>query len=389
MIAHALRAGTMKPEYSESKNRTPVEIVHELAAIAAIAILLGVILPGGVAYKARVFDRKSLLSRVKSVRPEAAALLSKGENSREQAREALAALDSQIKSGGVNSASNLSLLRQAYVQEIAKPLPISVQPFNSSLIVYFWAMMYFGLGSAIFVIGPSDGYARREGINRSVCLLALGIFAFSVGPLLIRTLAFAGPASGRTVYAWSNPDLSLASFCVQIFNFAVFSFCLAIIWSHWSSFAESHHAFVKEESGDTSGLSISLVHDLSRMLYRWQITFASVSSGFVVYTAIFWNQIVRNQDWRFGCEAIVAHVFWLVTIAITATPVVTTWRAWNQQKVNAIIALLNEEKAPSADLEARIAAIRNIQPITGWNLTASVAAVATSLVGPLLQTLIK
>lgn len=131
------------------------------------------------------------------------------------------------------------------------------------------------------------------------------------------------------------------------------------------------------------------MNELSRLLYRWQITFLTISSGFVIYTAVFWNQIVRNRDLRFCFEAIMAHAFWIVTIVITVSPLVATWRLWHQQKLTAVAALINESKASSQNLEAKIAAIQDLQPIPGWNLTASAAAVVTSLAGPCIQALIK
>jgi hypothetical protein len=246
--------------------------------------------------------------------------------------------------------------------------------------------MYLGLAASIFVIRPSDDHPFH--LYGAVLRLTLVILVFCVGPLLLRTLAFAGLSSGRTVYAYTNPDLSSADFLMQIFNFVIFCFCLALIWTQWSSFAETHRiGLMKEEQG--TSINIELANDLSRMLYRWQVTFISFSAGFCIYTAIFWNQIIRHRDWRFCCEAIMAHAFWITTIVITIIPLLDTWRAWNRQKVKAIAALINDTKTSSGDIEARIAAINDLHPIPNWNLTASAAAVVASLIGPCIQALIK
>lgn len=210
------------------KHLTAVEIVSRLALLAAASILVGTVLPGAVAYQAGVFDMESLRQRVKARHSDAAAILSLYENSQSQTRKALASIDAQVAAAAIPPASVASL-RQAYVQDLAKPAPISIQPFGFHLVVYFWPIMYFGLGTAIIVIRPSIEHDLRQDMNWPTVWLALGIFAFSVGPLMLRTLGAGGLSSGRTVYAWTNSDLSPRSFLTQVFMFAVFSFCLAVI----------------------------------------------------------------------------------------------------------------------------------------------------------------
>jgi hypothetical protein len=371
---------------ADGKHRSVVQIIYQLAALAVISVFIGAVVPGFVAYKSGVFDAHSIMARVKTLYPDVSKRLDQFELSREQARKALAGIDAQIAAGGLPP-SNVAALRQAYAQEMSKAAPVSVQPFAYHLIDYFWPIMYFGLTTAIFVIRPSAECGFPP-VRSSVPPMTILIFLFSTVPLLLRTLAFAGANSARTVYAWPNPDISAACFVCQIFNFGMFALCLAVIWVQWSGFAETHRvALYKEESVDNR-ISMELMTDLSMMLYRWQVNFVSISVGFTIYTAIFWNQIVRNHDYRFVVEAIMAHVFWIATIIITSIPLIDTWRIWHQQKLNAIIALVND-KGGAESLESRINAIKELQPIPGWNLTASAVAVLTSLIGPAVQSLIK
>lgn len=369
------------------KPRTPLQTIYLLALLAAISMFLGAGLPGIVAYESNVLDMVSLRQRVKSVSPDAEKRLQQYETSQAKNSAALSSLDTQI-GGAPISSSSLSVIRQSLVQELAKPAPISIQPYSFHLIDYFWPIMYFGLSTALIVIRPSGDYFLKQDLRLSVVYLALGIFVFSAGPLMLRTLFETGATSGRTVYAWTNPDLSKACFAMQLTNFAVFSLCLAFIWRQWSSFATSNRGVIDDRYHPAT-VSTSLLTNLTRLLYRWQVIFVSVSSGFVLYTAIFWNQIVRHHDSRFYFEAIVAHVLWITTIVITMNPLVSTWHEWHQQKLTAIAALINETETPIENLEARVSAIKDLDPIPGWNLTASAVAVITSLAGPLVQTLIK
>jgi hypothetical protein len=116
---------------------------------------------------------------------------------------------------------------------VLKASPVSVQSFANSLINYFWAIMYFGLATAIFVVRPSADYGFPPAARSSVLPLTVLIFLFSTVPLFTRTLIFADSNSARTVYSWSNPDISAACFACQVSNFAVFALCLA-------GFAEMH-----------------------------------------------------------------------------------------------------------------------------------------------------
>jgi len=118
----------------ESKHRSPLDVVYQLALLAGLSILLGDILPGIVAYESGVYDAESMLQRVKSRHPEIKAALSQYADSQNQARKALAKLDTEVIAG-TNPSVNVAALRQSYIQELAKPAPISIQPFRFHLVL--------------------------------------------------------------------------------------------------------------------------------------------------------------------------------------------------------------------------------------------------------------
>jgi hypothetical protein len=205
--------------------------------------------------------------------------------------------------------------------------PISVQPFYLHVIMYFWPIMYFGLGSVAFIMRPPARHPT-EILQRPWLTLgmAAGIFAFSNGPLLFRTLyANSVEKAGRTVFAYPNPDVDMASFLVQQFNFAVFALLLAMIWLQSADWTGERSIEVNQGTPD-SAINFRYMEQLSTMLLHWQFTFLAISVGFVVYTGIFWTQIIVHGDYQFGFEAVDIHVLWLVTVIMTATSLALTWR---------------------------------------------------------------
>ena len=248
--------------------------------------------------------------------------------------------------------------------------------------------MYFGLGCVAFILRPplrrSLRFFQRPWLTLA---MAAGIFVVSNSPLLFRTLYANRIDAGRTVFAYPNPDVDLASYIVQQFNFAIFSLLLAIIWLEWSVWAAEKRTELTQDTSDCA-IDFHRMEQLSTMLLHWQVTFLAVSAGFAVYTAIFWTQIIVHGDYRFGYEAIDIQVLWVVTVVLTATPLALTWRAWQVNKMRIITTLVNS-RVESQTIIAKLGAIRELRPIGFWNMTASSLTVVVSFAAPLIQAFIK
>lgn len=219
--------------------------------------------------------------------------------------------------------------------------------------------------------------------------LAVATFGFSAVPLLFRTLRAATLLDGRTVYAWSNPDLSVACFLTQLFNFIILSTLLATIWTQWSSFASGQQSMLSEHEHQRETVSFQPISHLSHQLLRFQAVFLTISVGFALYTGIFWTQIVRNGDARFWLEAIVAHGLWLITIVVIAIPLIQTWRAVKDHKLRVLTALVNEPEPVPDQFEAKIASIRDLGTFSNWNLVLSGATIIVTVAVPFIQAFIK
>jgi hypothetical protein len=69
--------------------------------------------------------------------------------------------------------------------------------------------------------------------------------------------------------------------------------------------------------------------------------------------------------------------------------VVMTWYSWRSRKNRVLLTLINDASLGSTGLESRISSIQDLDPIPKWNITASIAAVLTTVAGPFIQAFIK
>lgn len=367
---------------------SPLKVLSRFGIVAAFALLVGLALPGAVAWHSHVFDRSSLESVVYKKYPFLGALHAHYLSEHAQIEKEIEAIDARASTDGAPSLADISR-RRAYESQLRKSEPISIQPFYLHWLMYFWPIMYFGLGSIVFILRPKVrhglGSVKRK---TSVLYTAACIFAFQIWPIIFRTRYTITPEEGRRVFAYLNPDIDPISFAVQLVHFAIFSLLLAAIWVQWSEAAVERRAKLKSHADvDESSLASSM-DDLSAALLHWQCVFLFTSAGFIVYTGVFWNQIIVHGDLRFGMEAIDAHILWLITSIVTAIPLFLTWRAWKLERLRSVAALVNSE-AEAASISSRLEALRELNPIGAWNFTASGIAVVVSFVAPLAQALLK
>lgn len=374
-------------EQSGIGSLAPLRLLGWFAAIVAGSFFFGLLIPGITAMHSGVFFRPSMMIVMEGKHPEVVKKIKAFEDEQDRIRREIAAIDTHVTADPAGAAQQAGL-RQVLEAELRKPAPFSVQPFYLHIITYFWPIMYFGLGSAAFIMRPplrrSLRFFQRPWLTLE---MAAGIFAFSNLPLLFRTLYSNTADAGRTVFAYPNPDVDRASYIIQQFNFVIFSLLLAVIWLEWAAWAGETRTRLAEESSDDA-IDFRQMEQLSTTLLHWQAIFLAISVGFIVYTAIFWDQIIVHGDYRFGFEAIDIHVLWLVTAILTAAPLAFMWRAWQLRKMRIIATLVNEG-AESQTIIAKLGAIRELRPIGFWNMTASGVTVLVSFAAPLIQALIK
>src|SRR5438105_1617066 len=182
------------------------DILVLLALIAAAAISLGAVLPGLVAKQSRVFYQEDIESEVKKKYPDVKKSFDDFKAAEKTIREKLACIDAALLDAAVADGkydlARLQSEKQAYLNELARARsPISVQPFYQHVIMYFWPIMYFCLGTLIFVLRPPSvtGLTATERLWE-VAILSLIVFMLDAGLLVLRNVWFSDTLSGRTVY---------------------------------------------------------------------------------------------------------------------------------------------------------------------------------------------
>jgi hypothetical protein len=375
-----------------SVSRNPMQILALFGWIALVSVVVGAVLPGFIAYKDHVFFYDSTAVRVRSRKADVVPVLSRFEQEQSHLNQQVSEIDRKLLAANPSegSASALLTLRQVYQSGI-KATPISIQPFYHHILMYFWPTMFCGLGTAIFILGPTASGSRfntRDIVAGRTLWIGIGVLVAFVGPFYFRVFATQTFAAGRRVYAYSNPDISTIGFVVQSLDFVLLSWLLAIVWSQWSTIAAAQRSSLAQQI-DASEASFEILSELSKQFYSWQLTFISVSAGFVLYTGVFWFQIIRNGDTRFWYEGIVAHAMWFISLGVTALPLIVTWSAWRRHKLRLITRLLSPSNSTVDNLQARIDSIRSLGTVSNWNVALSAAGIIVTLVGPFIQARLK
>jgi hypothetical protein len=199
-------------------------------------------------------------------------------------------------------------------------------------------------------------------------------------------------AHGRTVYAFTNPDISISSFVVQNLNFFILALLLTIIWRQSTAVAllcreQVQHCHATNK--DKVDVSLTLLQRSASLLVRWQIVLLLISLPFFVYEAIFWTQIIGHGDLRFVFEAVVVQLIWILTIAITGLPLFITCRGWYSYKEKVVAHFLNRDWSGENKYQEKLSIIRELSPFGSWNALATGITVVSSLFLPIIQAFIK
>lgn len=237
---------------------------------------------------------------------------------------------------------------------------------------------------------PAD--SASEAKRGTTIFFAFLIFLAFALPLCVRTIYAATSGHGRIVYAYSNTDISLPSFVVQIINNLIQSLLLGLIWQQWVTYAIlCRQKVVKmlQHIDSDCEIDLAILRDVSSLLLRWQFVFVMVSIWFSIYSAIFWTQIIRAGDTRFMFEALIGQFLWVVTLFLVALPLIITWRGWNSYKSKIVGCFLNKDWSGDNKYNDKLSVVRDLSQIGSWNAVATGITVVSSLLLPIVQAFIK
>jgi len=347
-------------------------------ALVVFAVVFGYGLPTIVALSSDLFVREDMvLFLQKSGRADVVEKYNTYQQKRTQIENAVSTADVQLTTAPPEQRSALLSQRESYIAELKtlKP-PVSIQHYNGHLVTYFWPVAFLCFGCVAFIISPSPSayYSPKQSLVLTT-ITTICIYIMLIWATWVRNFALRTPTRGRVVYAYSNFDISRLGFLIQNLQFLIFSALLATIWVRWASLYELRKrelsAIAAESPLEVIG-NPAAQSQLSRTLLHWQVTFAIVSLGFIFFTSLYWNQVIRNHDFRFVFEAIFEHIVWVLTGIITAMPLFITWRSWHSKRLEFVGEMLRCEPSNPDIISAKLDALRELRPIGSWNIAASV-----------------
>jgi hypothetical protein len=264
--------------------------------------------------------------------------------------------------------------------------PIRLSAFYLSNTMLLWPAIYTFLGWLIFIFPPAVKETSFRLSGKRILFLSIAIVVLYRWPTWWRNTPFGN--EGRVFYGNGNLDADPIGFYVQETLGAAVATLVAIVWLQWSGYYnETMSQLAAKSTRDPieEALSPDSCERISKMFLHWQIASALLAFAFLWYTIFFWQTVILGGDLRYLPHAIIVHSMWIVTWLIISLPMVVSWYRWQVMHDRAIVALSKSNLPKDRDPARLAVAIDKPQPISSWNVAASVLAGATSLVVPILR----
>lgn len=381
--------GSREKEHAQDEELRGVELRRPVAAVLVVvlSIVIVTLLPGAIAYQQSVFFSEDMASRLPPL-----ARAKNEEHEKQKARQEawLSRIDAALDTTSERSEEFSQLLRNraAVVGVLSSSVPpVQAYAFTVTRSSQFFLPVFFiSIGWLAFVFRPrlSTALTRRD-YARSFAVGA-GIYAIWQAPHWVRNFVLGEHL--RTVYAYTNVDISPPSFVYQELELFILSWMLAFVWVQWAAFAQERVVDLEAEARvrDSDPLDPDYVIRVAETFSQWQTCSVVLAMFFGAVFLFYWGNIERLKDGRYMLSALVIHVVGLVTWAIVSRPLLVTWQHWSKAKARAIWELAGRgAKDDSKVVELRLSALESTHPVSLWGAAASGALVFVSLVAPLLQ----
>jgi hypothetical protein len=375
--------------------RNPLRTLAKAALIVLVALIVGTIVPGIIAYRAGVFYQATMVTRLPA---DARKQLAEFDARRDSLRKQIAEMDRTLEGAVYAKPEDIASLltqRSQYVKELETTKPaIHVMPFYLNTIMFLWTAGYTTLGWLIFLAAPrrtSTATLSRRSIAKIVATAACVYTAYN-WPVWMRNFILSN--EGRLIYSFANYDIAPASFWCQEATTLLFALLVAVVWSQWIAFLEERRAELSVANQDPHeyALDHKVVEGLSLTFLHWQIASTLLGVTFFHFSAVFWDHILRKGDLRYVVPAVTIHICWLASWILVTLPLLLTWYWWQSIRLRAICDAAREAERKKAEydgLEALKKTLAEIQPIGVWNLAASGIIAVVSFVLPVAQAILK
>jgi hypothetical protein len=265
--------------------------------------------------------------------------------------------------------------------------PIRLNAFYLGNTMLLWPAIYTFLGWLIFIFPPAVKETSFRLSWKRILFLSIAIIVLYRWPTWWRNTPL-GDDEGRVFYGNANLDTDRIGFVVQeTLGWAVAAL-VAVVWLQWSGYYTeiiSQLAAKSTKDPIEEALNPDWCKRISNMFLHWQIASTLLALAFLWYTIYFWHTVILRDDLRYLPHAIIVHIVWIITWLIISLPMVVSWYRWQEVHDRAIVALSKSSLPKDRDPTRLAVAIDKLQPISSWNVAASVLAGVTSLVLPILK----
>jgi hypothetical protein len=383
------------PRESPTPRSMLTRVVVQVVTVASFAIVAGLVFPGAVARRDRVFYDADVRRHLPTT---AAARLLSFEQERDRLSAQIGRADSALLQPSAladpTTARELVALREhlARRRDGLRP-PVTHYGFYFSRIMLLWPAMLFCLGLLLRPLAPPGQEAvplvRQAAAAIPLTLLILPLYRW---PTWARNFLFY--EEGRRAFSPANIDVSPASFVTQEVQSLLIALMLVMLWRQWAAYASTCHAEAEHDRRipDAQVLSAALdpkrLDRLSRVFVHWQVASVVLAIGFVWYTHFFWDMVTRIGDVRYTVHAIIVHAMWIFSWLCLTAPLAISWYQWRLTKARALAILAGappRSTMRTTDDGGAVEVLASYQPISFVNVTTSGIAAIASLVLPLLN----
>lgn len=190
---------------------------------------------------------------------------------------------------------------------------------------------------------------------------------------------------GRVVYAYSNLDISPASYLTMVIVDTTFMTLVILVWAKWLTIYMD--ILEPEKKGLALATDSETLRTLASHYVRWQISSLLIAIPFLGYTFFYYGFMLKSHDSRYFPQALNSHLLWAITWIAISLPLIRKHNQWMLAKMEALAEC--HGKRSGENLKARAELFDRIRPYSAANVIASTIIGALTFIFPLIHGLWK
>jgi|GEM_PF-3797956 len=326
----------------------------KILIIVFFSIFWVLLIPGYVAYKDHVFTGRDFKNRIN---------------------------DSVIQSRltDIGGAEKFYKNGKAFVYQNDKIQKVSFSGFIDNQLNYIWLTTYTFF--AIFIFIFYRGWFKPGQIV-PLSLIVLIILLLFDGPNWFRNTDLG--KHGRTIYSYVNYDIDPFSYWLQELRALTFSFLLGATLTIGEEIKKENILFIKSFNGEpTLETFVDFSLKLRDNFSKWQRNIFIIIVIFLPWTWFYWENITIYNDARYLFAAILFHSFWVISICLFSSPIISFRSHWWKMKTQIILKYLKNDQPD------QIAQFEYLEPYPKFQFLVSAFTALVSLFLPFVQIFFK